>query len=358
MSLRILFYCLIISSLSAHAQTMDVNEFLPANDSLRGKLLFITEAHDVQGNLISQKEMIGSISGMMNTADTLNVFIEAPYSLAWAMTRYVRGESTTLVDSVLRTDPDKIEYYFALRKMKRNIRFIGVDFEYDHGNPGARLEAYKAFFDDLKKEFEKKQIDLSVVKSFLYGIRVQGLEEADIYTFRKYIQKLRLTQEDPVLRTKLKDANFILTARTEWDKDDMRDKIFYGRYLEVIKGGVEVSNNFNIAIFGSLHGNPMNEKSLYNKLQYSDDSPFKSVVVIAAGVYINCLSKSGYYDRHFSIENNSLYVNTKEDKQLLELFKTKFPIRENNVSIFRNNLTLPLKDLDRVKYWIVQKEIR
>ena len=354
-----LFFIGICSVVSVAGQSIDTKNFAPSGDSLRGNLLFVSETHDVRTNQAEYYEVIKSITADFKSIDTLNIILEAPYSMTCFMNKYLRGESRALIDSILRNDPDKIEYFFSLKKLQKNIRFIGVDFEYDHGNPGARLESYKAFFDDLKKELEKNKVDLSVIRSFIYGIRVQGLEEADIYTFRKYVQKLRINQPDSTLRVKLKEANFILTARADWDKDDMRDKVCYGRLTELLSSGTDFKSNHNIIIYGSAHGSPVNEKSIYYRLNYQEDSPFFSKVYFLANIYYGCLSTGSYYDRHFSIETNGPYFYTKEDTELLAFLKKSFDItQENSLVIYKNNLSSTLKDFGRIWYFAIHNKVK
>ncbi len=358
---KIIFFIFagLIPTLSSSGQQIDTRQFLPAGDSLRGNLLFVSETHDVKTNLPEYYDLIKSISSPFNASDTLTVFLEAPYTLTYFINKYVRGEGTVLADSIFRNDPDKIEYYFALRKLHKNIRFIGVDFEYDHGNAGARLESYKAYFDDLKKELERNKIDLSVIRSFIYGIRIQGLDDADIYTFRKYIQKLRINQTDLVLKSKLTEANFILNSRVEWEKEDTRDKFCFARFNELLLGGLTINSNYNVLIYGSAHSSPYNDRSMYSLLNYDKNSPFNSKVYFLANVYYGCLSVGSYDDRHFTLETNGPYFYSEEDLEFLELIRKNYEMpQENSMVIYRNTLSSDLKDFNRIKYIAIHNKVK
>ena len=357
-----LFFSLIsilISIGGSNGQSVDTEAFRPAEDSLRGRLLFMTECHEVRTNYSEYQTVITKITSDFTSSDTLNVFIEAPYTLTYFINQYISGKNRILVDSILRNDPYKIEFYFSIRKLKKNIRFIGADFEYDQGNPGGRFESFKLYFDELKNVLANTNIDQSVIKSFIYGIKVQGLEEADFYTFKKYIQKLSINQSDPVLKNKLKEANFVLAALQSHDKPDVRDKAYFSRMLELIKGGVGVADNFNLMSFGSAHGNPYNDKCLYYKMNYSDDSPFKNNVEIFANIYVSCLSHGSYNSKSIVLETVGLYYGSKEDKLILDAIQKQYkPQIENSLTIIRNNLKSELKDVNKVRYWGIHYKVK
>jgi hypothetical protein len=355
----ILFISLIAYSINLSGQSVDMQEFTPAKDSLKGKLIFIIECHEVKTNLPEYLEVIKTLTADQSSNDTLNVFLEAPFTVAHFINKYMRGEGRELLDSVFRNDPFKIEYYFALRKLKKNIRFISCDFEYDHGAPGGRLEAYKLYFEELKTLLDRSKIDLSVVKSFIYGIRVQGLEEADIFTFRKYIQKLSINQPDAVLKAKLKEANFVLSALYTYGKNDVRDKATYARLKEILQGGINYQNQINLMIYGSAHGNPLNEKSLYSKFQNEDDSPFLNKVGFIANIYIDCLSFGSYNEKSIVLETVGLYPDMKEDKLLIDELKKAFSLEKAGVmKMYPNKLSSTLKDTDRVLFWGIHNKVK
>lgn len=341
------------------AQTIDTDAFTPGIDSLEGKLLFISECHEVRTNYAEYQSVISKITSNFTSADTLNIFLEAPFTLTYFINQYVSGKNRILVDSILRNDPYKIEFYFSIRKLKKNIRFIGADFEYDQGKPGGRFESFKLYFDELKKVLDAASIDQSVIKSFIYGIKVQGLEEADFYTFKKYIQKLSINQADPVLKGKLKEANFVLAALQSHEKPDVRDKAYYSRILELMKAGISAEENHNVILFGSAHSNPYNEKCLYHKLNYSQDSPFNSKVEIFANIYFNSLSYGSYNDKSIVLETVGLYYGSKEDKLIIDLvLKSYKPEIDNSFKIVRNDLKSELKDVDKVRYWGIHYKVK
>ena len=355
----VVFGCLLVLSKLSFGQTINTSSFSPSQDSLRGKLLFVTECHEVRSNLPEYLAVINHMTAKFGNADTLNVFIEAPFTMTYFINQYLEGKNRLLIDSILRNDPYKIEFYFSIRKLKKNIRFIGADFEYDQGNRGGRLESFKLYFDDLKNVFSAAKIDLSVIKSFIYGIRVQGLEEADFYTFKKYIQKLGINQSDLVLKSKLKEANFVLAALQNNEKNDVRDKAYYSRMLELINSGITVHANSNLMIFGSAHGNPYNEMCLYSKLNCTDDSPFKNKVEIFANVYLECLSYGSYNEKSIVLETVGLYFGSKEDKQILELIRSHYkPETVNTLNVYKNTVSSSLKDVDKVNYWGIHYKVK
>ncbi len=355
----ILFYCLFVSNKFCSGQTVNTSAFSPTEDSIKGKLLFLTECHEVKTNFPEYLSVIGKLTTKFESTDTLNVFIEAPYTMTYFINEYLAGRNRMLIDSILRNDPYKIEFYFTLKKLKKNIRFIGADFEYDQGNPSGRFESFKLYFEHLRSVFVDAEIDQSVIKSFIYGIRVQGLEEADFYTFKKYIQKLSINQANPILKSKLKEANFVLAALQSNDKTDVRDRAYYSRILELMNSGISFNNNYNIIIFGSAHGNPYNEKCLYSKLNYADDSPFKNNVAIFANVYIDCLSYGSYNSKSIVKETVGLYYGSKEDKQILDQIRLQLkPEEENSLVVYKNDLESDLKDVSKVKYWGVHYKVK
>ena len=349
-----LFHCLKISG-----QSIDASNFTPTTDELRGKLLFVTECHEVKTNLPEYFEIIKTITLNFKETDTLNIIIEAPFTICYFTNKYLHNEGRLLIDSVLRNDPFKIEFYFNLRKLKKNIRFIGTDFEYDHGSAGGRLEAYKMYFDELKNILEKNKIDLSVIKSFIYGIRVQGLDEADVFTFKKYIQKLAINQPDSALKLKLKEANFVLSALHVNDKLEVRDKATYSRLVDLLNSGINTATNFNLLIYGAEHANPYLEKSLFNKLNFAEDSPFKNNVKLFANIYIQCLSSGSYNDRSLVLETVGIYPNQKEDTELISLLTKHFNNEtEGSCKIYKNNLISPLKGFQDVLYWGIHYKVK
>lgn len=355
----VILLCLVNVNFSGYSQSVNVTSFAPSDDSLRGKLLFITECHEVRTNYPEYLALITQLTSTFDSKDTLNVFVEAPFTMTYFINQYVSGKNRLLVDSVFRNDPYKIEFYFALRKLKKNIRFIGADFEYDQGNPGGRLEAFKLYFDELQKILGRANIDQSVIRSFNYGIRVQGLEEADFFTFKKYIQKISINQTDTILKAKLKEANFVLAALQSKEKTDVRDKAYYSRMLELFKSGITVNGNYNLMIFGSAHGNPYNEKCIYSKVNASDDSPFKDRVAIFANIYLECLSYGSYNTKSITVETVGLYSGSKEDKQIIEQIRKEFKsAEENSFTVYKNNLKSDLKDVNKVIYWGVHNKVK
>ena len=342
-----------------HSQSINTEAFTPSVDSLKGKLLFMTECHEVRTNYAEHTAVISKITANFTATDTLNIFLEAPFTLTYFINQYISGKNRILIDSILRNDPYKIEFYFSIRKLKKSIRFIGADFEYDQGKPGGRFESFKLYFDELKKVLEAANIDQSVIKSFIYGIKVQGLEEADFYTFKKYIQKLSINQLDPILKNKLKEANFVLAALQSHDKPDIRDKAYYSRMLELLKAGISVTINVNLMSFGSAHGNPYNEKCLYYKLSRTEDSPFKNKVEIFANIYFNSLSYGSYNDKSIVLETVGLYYGSKEDRQIIDLvLKNYKPEIDNSFTIVKNDLQSELRDVDRVRYWGIHYKVK
>lgn len=352
-------FILTVSSFSGICQTINTSSFSPENDSLRGKLLYFTECHEVRSNLPEYLELISKLTSNFSSTDTLNIFLEAPFTMTHFINEYLKGKNRFLTDSILKNDPRKIEFYFSLRKLKKNIRFVGADFEYDQGNPGGRFESFKLYFDELKDILNESKLDLSVIKSFIYGIKVQGLEEADFYTFKKYVQKLSINQSDLVLKAKLKEANFVLAALQKFEKTDVRDKAYYSRVIELNNSIISVQRNYNIILFGSIHGNPYNEKSLYVKLNSSEDSPFKNNVAIFANIYIDCLSYGSYNERSIVLENAGLYYGSKEDKILMDLITKEYMVKnENTFVVYRNSIKSNMKDIDKVLYWGVHYKVK
>ncbi len=359
--MRIFIVVLIVSMTfyQSIAQTINTDQFNPEIDSLKGKLLFVTESHEVKTNLPEYVDVIAKLTQHFSTSDTLNVFIEAPFTIAYFINKYINSSNEVLIDSILRSDKQKKEFYREIKNLNRNIRFIGTDFEYDQGNEGGRLESYKNYFDELKNVFSTNGIDLSVIKSFIYGIKISGLDEADLFTFKKYIQKLSINQPNIEFKSKLKEANFVLSALQKIDNLEVRDRAVYSRMQELLKGGFSTSSNLNLLIYGSAHANSYNDKTLYYKLNYSSDSPFKSKVYLFGNIYIDCISHGSYNERSYVLETNAIYFGQKEDNDLINALKTQLgPFDTNSCTIFRNKLDSKLKDIDRVLFWGVHFKVK
>lgn len=359
MKIFLLGLVLLVAFFQSRAQTINAEQFIPSPDSLKGKLLFITESHEVKTNLPEYVEIISKLTQHFSSVDTLNIFIEAPFTISYFINKYLESSSTILLDSILQNDKAKRDFYREIKNLNRNIRFIATDFEYDHGNAGGRLEAYKNYFYELKNILAANEIDLSVIKSFIYGIKVQGLDEADLFTFKKYIQKLSINQPNKDFKSKLKEANFVLSALQNSDNLEVRDKAVYSRILELINNGISTSGNLNLLIYGSAHANPYSEKTLYSKINYAADSPFNMKVNLFGNIYLECISHGSYNERSYVLETNGIYYGLKEDNELIKAIRIKFgPFDENSCTIYKNNLNCTLKDADRVLYWGVHYKVK
>jgi hypothetical protein len=65
----------------------------------------------------------------------------------------------------------------SLVSLKKNIRFIGVDFEYDEGK---RIKSYKYFFETLRNEISKWDISVEKLDNFIVKIDNKLVKGEDI----------------------------------------------------------------------------------------------------------------------------------------------------------------------------------
>ncbi|MDZ7896771.1 MAG: hypothetical protein U5N85_01920 [Arcicella sp.] len=95
----------------------------------------------------------------------------------------------------------------SLMNIKKNIKFIGVDFEYDGGK---RLKSYEYFFKTLKDEFSKLNLPQQILDDYIQKINGKSIENKDIKQLKAFLKSV------PSKTKPIEDAIFILEAKHQF----------------------------------------------------------------------------------------------------------------------------------------------
>lgn len=340
-----LIITLYVLTFSSYCQNVDFSPFKIDKTEIKGKLVLINETHNISTNNSTYYLIIKNLTSEFSSTDTLNIFIERPYSHSFLYNNILQNKDVTNKIEFSDFSQNKLStsaWLDSLKSLKKNIRFIGVDFEYDEGK---RVKSYKYFFETLKNELPNTHSSMSVLDNYIQKIDTKSIENHDV-------EKLKLFLKSIHPKTKfISDALFILEAKHDfWG---YRDKNNFERFNEVIKNNLDVKNQYNLLIYGSNHINPTRSKNLFNLFDKDENSPFLDNTRLIANYYFGCTSYGFYASKKPLIVNEGLYE-TKGDEIIMTELKAKS--LKNGVSVVNNNLNLPLNSFNKILYFIIHSE--
>jgi hypothetical protein len=331
--------------LNIYAQNIDFSQFKINKNEIKGKLILINETHSVPTNNLAYYLVIKELTNNFTDSDTLNIFIERPYSLGLMYNKILQNEDTLRKLTWTDFPQNKLPINAlldSLLNLKKNIRFIGVDFEYDEGK---RIKSYKYFFEILRDEFAKAHLPSKELDNYIQKIDDKSVENDDIGNLKIF---LKLTS----LKTKsIEDALFILEAKHQFF--GYRDKNNYERFNQIIERNLDVRKQYNLLIYGGNHINPTRSKNIFNLFDKDKESPFLSNTLLIANYYFDCTAYGFYGSKEPSKVNEGLYE-TKGDEMIMNKLKKKD--WESGLLVIKNDLTLPLQSFDKILYFIVHQE--
>lgn len=269
-----------------YAQNIDFSQFKIKENEIKGKLVLINETHSVPTNNLSYYLIIKELTKNLTNSDTLNIFTERPYSYTLMFNKILQNEDT--LRKLKWTDflQNKLPINAlldSLVSLKKNIRFIGVDFEY---NEGKSIKSYKYFFEKLRDEFTKVHLPSKELDDYIQKIDDKSVGNKDI-------ENLKMVLKSIPLKTKLiADALFILEAKHQFF--GYRDRNNFERFNQIIERNLDVRKQYNLLIYGGNHINPTRSKNIFNLFDKDKESPFLSNTLLIANYYFDCTAY-GFY---------------------------------------------------------------
>lgn len=190
-----------------YAQNIDFSQFKINKNNIKGKLILINEVHKIPTNNSAYYLIIKELTKNFTHSDTLNVFIEQPYSLTVMFNKILQNEDTLRKLKWNDFPQNKLStnaWLDSLVSLKKNIRFIGVDFEYDEGK---RIKSYKYFFKTLRDEFAKTPLSIKELDDYIQKIDDKSARNKDIEALKMFLKSI------PLKTKSIADALFILEAK-------------------------------------------------------------------------------------------------------------------------------------------------
>jgi hypothetical protein len=333
--------------LNIYAQNIDFSQFKINKNDVKGKLILINEAHKIPTNSLAYYLIIKELTKNFTDSDTLNVFIEQPYSLTVMFNKILQNEDDTLRKTKWNDFPqNKLPtnaWLDSLVSLKKNIRFVGVEFEYDEGK---RIKSYKYFFETLRDEFVNASLSTKDLDDYIQKINDKSIKNKDIEGLKIFLKSI------PLKTKSISDALFILEAKHKYF--GYRDKNIYERFKQIIEKRIDVKNQYNFLIYGGFHINPLGFNNLSNFFDKNKESPFFSNTLLIANYYFDCTSYGFYGSKKPSKMNGGLYYEAKEDEIIIPELKKKD--WKSGLFVIKNELTLPLQSFDKILYFVIHQE--
>ncbi len=230
----------------------------------------------------------------------------------------------------------------SLLNLKKNIRFIGVDFEYDEGK---RIKSYKYFFETLRSELSKEDIPVEKLNDFIRKINNKSIEDRDIEELKKSLSSTLFKSKS------IADAIFILEAKHQFF--GYRDRNNFERFNQIIRRNLDVKNQYNLLIYGGNHINPTRSKNLFNLFDKDKESPFSGNTLLVANYYFDCTAYGFYGSKESSKANEGLYEAKGDEMIMTELKKKDW---KSGLFVIKNELTLPLQSFDKILHFVIHQE--
>ncbi len=332
-----------------YAQNIDFSQFKINKNEIKGKLVLINETHSVPTNNLSYYLIIKELTKDFTNSDTLNIFTERPYSYTLMFNKILQNEDTLRKLKWTDFPQNKLPINAlldSLVNLKKNIRFIGVDFEY---NEGKSIKSYKYFFETLRDEFAKAPLPTKELDDYIRKIDYKLIRNKDIEELKIFLNSI------PLKTKSIADALFILEAKHQFF--GYRDKNNYERFKQIIESNLDVKNQYNLLIYGGNHINPTRSKNLLKNLftlfDKDKESPFLGNTLLIANYYFDCTSYGFYGSKEPSNANGGIYEIKGDEMVITELKKKDW---KSGLFVIKNKLTLPLQSFDKILYFVIHQE--
>ena len=335
-------------SINIYCQDIDFSSFKVDKNDIKGKLILINEVHNVPTNSLAYYLIIKELTKNLTDSDTLNVFTERPYSSGLMLNKILQHDSLSQKIKLSDFPQNKLPqnaWLDSLLNLKKNIRFIGVDFEYDEGK---RIKSYKYFFETLRDDFVKSHLPTQKLDDYIEKINNKLLINKDVEVLKVFLNSTSL-------KTKLiADALFILEAKHQFF--GYRDKNNYERFKQIIESNLDVKNQYNFLIYGGAHINPNGfkvSKNLFNFFDKDKESPFFGNTLLIANYYFDCTSYGFYGSKGPQKENGGIYGLKGDEIVITELKKKDW---KSGLFVIKNDLTSPLQSFEKILYFVIHQE--
>lgn len=331
--------------LNIYSQNVDFSQFQINKNDIKGKLVLINETHNIPTNNIAYYLIIKELTKGFINSDTLNIFFERPYSFGLMFNEILQNEDTLQKLKLSDFPQNKLPtnaWLDSLVTLKKNIRFIGVDFEYDEGK---RIKSYKYFFEKIREEFVKVHLPSKELDDYIQKIDNKLVENKDIDNLKMFLKSI------PLKSKSIADALFILEAKHQFF--GYRDKNNFERFNQFIKRNLDVKKQYNLLIYGGNHINPTRSKNLFNLFDKDNESLFLDNTLLIANYYFDCTAYGFYGSKEPSKVNGGLYE-TKGDEIIMNELKKKD--WKSGLFVIKNELTLPLQSFDKILYFVIHQE--
>ena len=335
--------------LNIYSQNVDFSQFKINKNDIKGKLVLINEVHNVPTNSLAYYLIIKELTKNLTDLDTLNVFTERPYSSGLILNKILQHDSLSQKIKLSDFPQNKLPqnaWLDSLLNLKKNIRFIGVDFEYDEGK---RIKSYKYFFETLRDEFAKSHLSSKELDDYIQKINDKSIRDKDIEELKVFLKSIALKTKS------IADALFILEAKHQ--VFGYRDKNNYERFKEIVERSIDVRNQHNLLIYGGNHINPSRPNSLLKNLftlfDKDKESPFIGNTLLIANYYFDCISYGFYWSKEPSNFSGGIYGGKGDEIVITELKKKDW---KSGLFVIKNDLTLPLQSFDKILCFIIHQE--
>ncbi len=346
MNKKLLSIIFCLKFFTSNGQNTQQDVFNIDKNVIRSNLILVNEAHKIPTNSLAYYSIIKEIIRSFSSTDTLNVLIERPYSVAFLYNQILNNHESFIpqwADFKENLLPQK-SFIDSLKTLKKNIRFIGVDFEYDNGN---RKESYAYFFKYLQRDFEKQAISMEALDVLIKNTESNKLARKDIKNLQVSLNRLEY-------RSKIiEEAKFILEAKHSFFSN--RDKNNYHRFMKFFNQNVAIENSYNLLIYGSSHINPYRKQSIFNYFDKDKKSIFFDNTILIANYYFDCLSYGSYLNESQSKVNSGIYITNNDSDVREELRKNT---TNKSITFVKNVFKFQYADFEKIKYFIVHKDVK
>ncbi|WP_123985237.1 hypothetical protein [Taibaiella soli] len=279
----------------------------------KGSLITVNEMHGALANTNVYLDILKHIHGQQ-PADTINLFLEVPFSMAVWCNDFLSSGGKTLLPKGVYPSP---EFWNQIVAQQIPAKIFGCDFEYDEQYK--RNQSFVYLLRKTSDDLAAASMDTSLISAYIGLVNGFKLTAKDTRSLISQLQGMQVNAA-PSLKARIGQMLFALNAPQKFGSG--RDEFIYERALEGIAlHYFNYENRINVLIHGVAHINPAYKNSLFNRLRNSKDSPFAGKCFLIGNVYLDCKNNSGIF-QHETISSFSFYALAKDDKPVTDFFKT------------------------------------
>ena len=264
----------------------------------RGALLTISEMHGVRASNLVYFHFLQKLAAHCGPGDTINLFLETPYSLAWMHNEYLRNGAY----SELHNDSSLVP---MIRRAGLPVRIFGCDFEYDRG--GNRAMGYQIFLGEAARRLTVLGVDAGLLGAYADRLRKDSVwqQPEGRKSLIQALRKQHAATTNAEAKTLLREALFVLTAVQHFHRH--RDPVLYRRILEASEAGLlHPRGRYNLLVHGGTHLEPHWKGSLFHYLDTRKASPFRNQTYLIVQAYLDCHSTGDYFHPNADLTSSNV----------------------------------------------------